>query len=148
MSDTFDVDAAIAHLEAVAGSVPGFEPADSKIWREIVRKGSHPDEYIHAAADLIDASDELRRAAHFEASTARDGVQLSLKIRQLITQAEVLLNGLRFTDAKLRASLVDGCNRVYVLAPGVARSEPGLDSYIEAMRTKSRRSGGRKKGRG
>lgn len=145
MPDTFEVDTAIAHLEAIARSVPGFEPADSKIWREIVRKGSHPDEYIHAAADLIDASEELRHASHFEASTARDGVQLSLKIRQLITQAEVLLSGLRFTDAKLRASLVDGCNRAYVLAPGVARSDPGLEPYIEAMRIKSRRSGGRKK---
>ena len=147
MARSFDVALAIARLEEVSQMVPGFEPADSKIWRKIVRKGSHPNEYIEAAADLIDASKELRLASHFDAAEARAGVQLSIDIRQLITEAEVLLNGLRYTDAKLRASLVDGCNRVYVLAPGVARSDHGIEPHIETMRLKSRRSGGRKKQR-
>ena len=142
---TFNIETAIARLHEIGSSVPGFEAADSKVWRQIVRKGSHPNEYINAAADLVDASKELGQAAHFDAPAARAGVQLSNDIRALITEAEIFLEGLRFTDAKLRASLVDGCNRAYVLAPGVARSDPSLEPHIHAMRHASRRKGGRKK---
>ena len=142
---TFDVEAAIARLREVAATVPGFEPADSKVWRQIVRKGSHPNAYIDAAADLVDASKEIGQAAHFDARAARAGVQISNDIRALITEAEILVEGLKFTDAKLRASLVDGCNRAYALAPGFARSDPSLEPHIRAMRHTSRRKGGRKK---
>lgn len=145
MPKTFNVEDAVARLREIAASVPGYESADSKVWKRIVRKGSHPNQYIEAGADLVDASPELAVAAHFESATARDGVQLSNDIRMLISEAQSFLNGLRFTDAKLRATLVDGCDRAYALAPGVARSDPSLVIHIQAMRHASRRSGGPKK---
>jgi len=142
---TFNVASAVVELERIAGSIPGFEAADSKIWRKIVRKSSYPNEYIEAAADIVDASEELRAASHFDAAAARNDITRSNEIRALIKAGESFLDGLRFTDAKLRASLVDECNQVYALAPGVARRDPSLTPHIQAMHHASRRKGGRKR---
>ena len=136
---------AIAQLEQIAASVPGFQPADAKVWKKIARKGGYPNEYIEAAADIVQASQEIGRAAQFDGPAARVSVTLSNEIRALIKEGESFLEGLRFTDAQLRASLVDGCDRVYALAPGVARLDKSLTPHIEAMHHASRRRGGKKK---
>jgi hypothetical protein len=141
----FDAAAAIGQLEQIITSVPGFEPPDRKFWRTINRKSGYPNEYIEATADIVDASEELREAAHFSTPAARSGVKLSNDLQALIKEAENFTEGLRFTDAKLRASLADACDQVYVLAPGVARTDRSLAPHIAAMRHTSRRKGGRKK---
>jgi hypothetical protein len=141
----FDPAAAIDQLHQVMALVPGFEVADRKVWRRIGRKSAFPNEYVEAAADIADASVELRAAAHFDAPAARGGVKLSNDLQPLIKEAENFLEGLRFTDAKLRASLVDACDQLYSLAPGVARKDKSLAPHITAMRHASRRRGGRKK---
>ena len=75
----------------------------------------------------------------FDVDTANNGIQA------LINEAMNFADGLRFTDAKLRASLVDACDQVYALAPAVARTDKSLTPHIDAMRHASRRKGGRKK---
>ncbi len=84
-------------------------------------------------------------AAHIDSAVLRNGVSLSDGIQALINEALNFADGLRFTDAKLRASLVDTCDQVYALAPGVARTNKSLTPHIDAMRHASRRKGGRKK---
>ncbi len=84
--------------------VPQFEPPDSKVWRTITRKSAYPNEYIESAANILDASPEILGATHFDAATARNGVNLSDGLQALINEAENLTRGLRFTDARLRAS--------------------------------------------
>jgi hypothetical protein len=144
----FSAVTAIAQLDQIRASVPNFRPADPKIRRSITRKAAFPNEYIEAAADIMQASEDIGRAAQFDAATARSGLALSGEIRALIKEAETFLDGLRFTDAELRASLVDGCDRVYALAPGVARVDRSLTPHIEAMHHASRRKGGKKKASG
>lgn len=141
----FDPIAAIAQLRQLAESVPGFEPPDPKVWRANQRKSSFPDEYIESAANLVDASPEILRATHHQSTTLRNGVTLSNAIRAVINEALNFADGMRFADVKLRASLVDACDQIYALAPGVARKDKSLTPHVEAMRRASRRKGGRPK---
>ena len=141
----FDVATAIAQLHAVIALVPGFEPPDKKVWQKIGRKGAFPNEYMESAANIVDASPEVAGAVHIDPATLRNGVSLSNGIQALINEALNFADGLRFTDAKLRASLVDVCDQVYGLSPMVARTDRSLTPHIEAMRHASRRKGGRKK---
>ena len=141
----FTAAAAITLIEQVEASVPGFELADQKLWMSLRRKVGYPDDYVQTAASMVDASPELQAATHFDAAGARAAIAVSNEIRALIQKAESFLKGLRFTDAKLRASLVDGCDQVNALAPGLARKDKGLDPHIDALRHASRRRGGRKK---
>jgi hypothetical protein len=141
----FTAASAIALLEQIEGSVPGFTLADRKVWMQIRRKVGYPDNYVQTAANMVDASPELQAATHFDAAAARAAITLSNEIRALIQKGESFLDGLRFTDAKLRASLVDGCDQVNALAPGLARKDKALDPHIDALRHASRRKGGRKK---
>ncbi len=136
---------AITLIEQIEASVPGFQLADRRVWISIRRKGAYPNEYVDAAADMVEASPELLAATHFNSVGARTAVTLSTEIRALIKKGESFLDGLRFTDAKLRASLVDGCDQVNALAPGLARKDKALDPHIDALRHASRRKGGRKK---
>ncbi len=141
----FDPTALIAQLDQLIALVPGFEPPDPKLWRNIARKSGFPNEYIEAAANIVDASAEMLGATHFDSAAARHGVNLSNGLQTLINEAENFTEGLRFTDAKLRASLVSASDQVYALAPGVARADKSLTPHIDAMRHASRRKGGRKK---
>ncbi len=145
---SFDPAAAIEQLHRIIALVPGFEPPDSKVWLSIRRKSGFPNAYIESAATIVDASPEIRATTHFDATTLRDGVNLSNGIRALINEALNFTTGLRFTDAKLRASLADACDQVYAIAPAVARTDKSLTPHIEAMRHASRRKGGRKKSEG
>jgi hypothetical protein len=144
-SPAFDPIAAVAQLRQIMESVPGFEPPDPRIWRANQRKSSFPDEYIESAANLVDASPGIFQAVHRDPTTLRNGVTLSNGIRAVINEALNLFDGLRFTDVKLRASLVDACDQIYAMAPGVARRDKSLTPHIEAMRHASRRKGGRPK---
>jgi hypothetical protein len=141
----FDVATAIAQLHAVIALVPGFEPPDKKVWQKIGRKGAFPNEYMESAANIVDASPEVASATHIDPAVLRNGVRLSNGIQALINEALNFADGLRFTDAKLRSSLVAACDQVYALSPGVARMDRSLTPHIEAMRHASRRKGGRKK---
>ena len=141
----FDAPAAIEQLQQIIALVPGFEPPDSKVWLSIRRKSGFPNEYIESAATLVDASPEVLGLSRFDATTLRAGVSLSNGIRAVINEALNLAAGLRFTDAKLRASLADACDQIYAVAPAVARTDKSLTPHIEAMRRASRRKGGRKK---
>jgi hypothetical protein len=142
---SFDVATAIAQLHQVIALVPGFEPPDKKVWQKIGRKGAFPNEYMESAANIVDASPEVAGAVHIDPAVLRNGVSLSNGIQALINEALNFAEGLRFTDAKLRASLVDVCDQVYGLSPMVARTDRSLTPHIEAMRHASRRKGGRKK---
>src|SRR5260221_9332120 len=144
-STPFDAATAIGQLQQLIALVPGFEPPDPKVWRKIGRKGAFPNEYVESAANIVDASPEVFTAAHIDPAVLRNGVNLSNGIQALINEAMNFADGLRFTDAKLRASLVDACDQVYALSPGVARTNRSLTPHIEAMRHASRRKGGRKK---
>ncbi len=144
-SPAFDPIAAIAQLRQIMESVPGFEPPDPTIWRANQRKSSFPDEYIESAANLVDASPEIFRATNRDSTSLRNSVTLSNGIRAVINEALNLFDGLRFTDVRLRASLVDACDQIYAMAPGVARKDKSLMPHIEAMRHASRRKGGRPK---
>lgn len=141
----FDAAAAIEQLRQVTAQVPGFEPPDSKVWLSIRRKSGYPDEYFVSAANLVDASPEIVGVARLDGTALRAGVSLSNGIRALINEALNLAAGLRFTDAKLRASLADASDQIYAVAPAVARTDKSLTPHIEAMRRASRRKGGRKK---
>ena len=144
-TQTFNAAPAIALVRQIETAVPGFENADRKVWMAIRRKGGYPNEYVDAAADMVEASPEIQSATHFDAAGARNAIALSTQFRALIKEVEGLLDGLRFTDAKLRASLVDGCDQVNALAPGVARRDKSIEPHIGALRHASRRKGGRKK---
>ena len=144
-TSTFNAASAIALIQQIEASVPGFENADRKVWIAIRRKGGYPNEYADAAADIVEASPELQSATHFDVVVARGTIATSTQIRTLIKEVEGFLDGLRFTDARLRASLVDGCDQVNALAPGVARKDKSLEPHIGALRHASRRKGGRKK---
>ena len=141
----FTAAGAIALLEHIESTIPGFEDADRKMWPSIRRKGGYPNEYAEAAADIVEASPELAAATHFDTAGARNTIALSTQLRTLIKKAESFLDGVRFTDAKLRASLVDGCDQVNALAPGLARRDKALEPHIGALRHASRRRGGKKK---
>jgi hypothetical protein len=141
----FDAAAAIAQLHQLISLIPGFEPPDKKVWQKIGRKGAFPNEYVESAANIVDASPQVSSAVSVDATTLRNGVALSNGIQALINEALNFADGLRFTDAKLRATLVDACDQVYALSPGVARTNRSLTPHIEAMRHASRRKGGRKK---
>lgn len=142
---TFDSAAAIAQLHQLIALVPGFEPPDPKLWQKIGRKGAFPNEYVQSAANIVDASPGISVATNIDASVLRNGVSLSDGIQALINEALNFADGLRFTDAKLRASLVDASDQVYSLAPGVARTNKSLTPHIDAMKHASRRRGGKKK---
>src|SRR5258708_37148070 len=143
----FDAAAAIEQLHQIIALVPGFEPPDSKVWLGVRRKSGFPDAYIESAATIVDASPEIRSTTHFDAATLRSSVNLSNGIRALINEALNFATGLRFTDAKLRASLADACDQVYAIAPAVAPTDKSLTPHIEAMRPGSRPNGGPKKKR-
>jgi hypothetical protein len=141
----FSAGQAIALLEQIETLIPGFEQADPKVWRKIARKGGYPAEYVEAATNVVRASEVVQQATHFDAEAVRGNMSLSVAIRELITRTESLLAGLRFTDAKVRASAVDACDLVYAVAPAVARSDKSLRPHIDAMHHTSRRRGGKKK---
>jgi hypothetical protein len=142
---SFDAAAAIEQLRQIIAEVPGFELPDSKVWLSIRRKSGYPNEYFVSAANLVDASPEIVGVARLDGTALRAGVSLSNGIRALINEALNLATGLRFTDAKLRASLADASDQIYAVAPAVARTDKSLTPHIEAMRHASRRKGGHKK---
>lgn len=141
----FTASAGIALLEQLGATIPGFEAPDPKVKLTIIRKSTFPNEYMEAAANILEESDEIQRASHSDAASTRAGIALSSEIRALLTKAESFVAALRFTDIRLRASLVDTCDQVYALAPAVARKKKSLSQYIDAMQRASRRKGGRKK---
>jgi hypothetical protein len=142
---SFDAAVAIEKLRQIIAQVPGFEPADSKVWLSIRRKSGFPDEYFESAANVVDASPDMVGVARLDGTALRSGVNLSNSIRALVNEALTLAAGLRFTDAKLRASLADASDQIYAIAPAMARTDKSLTPHIEAMRRASRRKGGRKK---
>ena len=142
---TFTAAPLIEQLRQITTQVPGFQPADPKVWKTISRKSGYPNEYVESVANMVDASPAVLGGTSFDTAGARNNVKLSNELQALINEAQTLWDGLRFTNATLRASLVDACDQIYALAPGVERTDKSLTPHLEATRHASRRRGGKRK---
>jgi hypothetical protein len=141
----FDAQGSLQQLTLLRQSIPDFALPGTKPWTGIRRKSAYPNEYVETICAAVGNSADLQAATHFDVVRARTVLTRSTELGELLAEALVLEQGLRYTIARMRAEVVDACDLVYATAQGVVRADKSLATHLGAIKHASRRKGGNKK---